>query len=552
MRLPKVTAYLLVGLLLGPSVLNLVPREHAVVLDPVLKLAMSLVLFNLGCHYPLKHLRRIAPRILPLSLGELAATFLLVTLGVSVCGATPSVAALLGSLALATAPATTVLVLKEFESEGQITEYTGALVVLNNLASIVAFEIVFFVIELKEGPESASSMASLGWLARDLSVSIVLGVTAGLLVSYCCGFVSPSRWLVLLVAATTFLLGICETFGLPYMLTFLVLGMIVANTSELTSKIVVELDKLTGLLCVLFFAVHGAEMDLSKFVTIGLIGVAYTACRVIGKYSGIRLAAIVMGETPEVKRWLGTSLLAQAGAAIGLSTLAVNRSGELGGQVQTVILGSVVFFELLGPVLIRESVLRAGEVPIGHVIHHRSQSTFDQLRSVWDRIVFATGRTPTESIDREFTAADLMRRNVKGIPQSASFDEVLSFIEHSHDNTYPVVDVESTVVGLIRYPLLASVFFDATVSPLVRAEDLATTPRTVLYPDDSISRVQEAFRRETDDCIPVVAREGLRTLLGVVRRGDFTHLMISKHRAANEGPVSAARPVPPERAVPGR
>jgi CBS domain-containing protein len=287
-------------------------------------------------------------------------------------------------------------------------------------------------------------------------------------------------------------------------------------------------------------------------VTIGLIGVAYMVCRIIGKYGGIRLAAIAMGETPEVRRWLGSSLLAQAGAAIGLSTLAVHRSPELGEQIQVVILGSVVFFELLGPVLIRESVLRAGEVPIGHVIHHSSRSTFDQLRSVWDRVVVAMGRTPEETVDREFTATDLMRKNVKGIPQSASFDEVLSFIEHSHDNTYPVVDADLTVVGIIRYPLLASVFFDATVAPLVRAEDLATTPGTVLHPDDSISRVQEAFRRENDDCIPVVAREGPPTLKGVIRRGDFTHLMIRQHRAASDSSV-ATKPAPkPQRIASSR
>ena len=116
LHLPKVTTYLLAGMVLGPSLLGWVPGEHIKQLEPITQLAMALVLFQLGCHFPMARLRRILPRVLRLSGGELIATFALVTLGLWLLGQRWEGALLLGAMALATAPATTILVLKEMES----------------------------------------------------------------------------------------------------------------------------------------------------------------------------------------------------------------------------------------------------------------------------------------------------------------------------------------------------------------------------------------------------------------------------------------------------
>ena len=115
----------------------------------------------------------------------------------------------------------------------------------------------------------------LGILLQNIAGSMALGVAGGLLVSYGCGLLNMKRWLVLLVATTTFLLGVCESFDIPYMLTFLVMGVTVANTSDVKTKIVDELDHLSGLLAVLFFAAHGSELDVNAFLAAGTIGAIY-------------------------------------------------------------------------------------------------------------------------------------------------------------------------------------------------------------------------------------------------------------------------------------
>ena len=151
LHLPKVTAYLLVGMLVGPSVLDWVPQEHVELFEPVLKLAIAIVLFNLGCEFTFTKVRRVAAHCLALSAAEILATFGLVTVGLVLFGSSGSKALLLGCLAVATAPATTILVLKEFRSEGPVTESTGFLVAINNFACIVMFEFAFLAVQLMQG-----------------------------------------------------------------------------------------------------------------------------------------------------------------------------------------------------------------------------------------------------------------------------------------------------------------------------------------------------------------------------------------------------------------
>jgi Kef-type K+ transport system membrane component KefB len=194
MRLPRVTAYLLVGLLLGPHspipfvqqfVGPLIPEPHLEHLEPIGKLAMALVLLHMGCHFTLVRFRRIARRALRLSAGELTLTFLIVALGLILVGQSWQAAVLFGALAMATAPATTVLVLQESDSEGPVTELTITLTALNNLAAVVGFSALFVIVRHFHNahPSEPLTSAALALTGR-LVGAIVAGIAAGLAASY--------------------------------------------------------------------------------------------------------------------------------------------------------------------------------------------------------------------------------------------------------------------------------------------------------------------------------------------------------------------------------
>ena len=534
LRLPKVTSYLLVGVLLGWLMSEQIAENYAEQIEPLTKLAIALVLFNLGCQFPMARARRIMRRTLRLSSGELGMTFLLVGIGLLLLGAHWVVALLLAALALATAPATTILVLKEAESEGPVTEYANALVAVNNLVSIVAFELLFVAVLFLNGQLDQSPLIQLAHLTIDLAGSALVGILAGLAVSYSYSLVAEERRLVMLIGIVTVALGICLAFDMPYLLAFLAMGMTVANSSYQTRQIVGELDRLTGLLCVVFFVTHGAELEIEQLGNVGLIGAGYIVFRVLGKYFGIRLGTRGHHEEPQVRCWLGTALLAQAGAAIALSAIAVQRTAGMEGslpglclQVQTIILGTVVAFEIAGPLLIRQSVLRSGEVPLAHAIHHPGISPLEQMRTVLNRVLTAFGFDPWAGrSETELTVNDLMRKNVSGVSQSATFIEVIARLEHTRDNTFPVVDTSGGLVGVLRYRELSHALFDSALGTLVRAADLTTPAGQVLHPDEPLSRASAMFAASKDDCIPVISPEPPNQLLGVIRRRDVFRLLI--------------------------
>lgn len=535
LRIPKVTAYLLVGLALGPSLFNAIPEDHVALLDPALKLAMALVLFRLGTRFSFTRLRRQLRSAIPLSLGDALTTATLVTIGLVAVGMSFSSALLLGCLAIATAPATTILVLQEVRSEGPVTDRLQVLVALNNLICIVGFELAFVVVQRFAGNGQELALEALGQLAIDLGASLLLGLVGGVLIAYACGVISSTHWLVLLIAITTLVLGLAETTHSPYMLTFLVMGMIVANASDLADRIAEELDHTTGLLCVLFFSVHGAELDIQAALALGVAGTVYMVMRTVGKVAGTYAAARVINEPLTVRRATGPALLAQAGAAIALASLAMDRNETLGEPIMHIILGSVVVFEIAGPLLIRRSLLVAGEIPLHEAVPHHDRSAWQQWSAVWARLRRAWKKSEEAAqsaqprgLDRKIES--IVRRNVRGIPDTATFDEVVGHIVHSRDNTYPVVDEQGAVVGVIRYPLLANVMFDPHLGALVRAADLATPANTVLYDDATLEVAAEAFQKETDDCIPVVARAAPHELVGVIRRSDVMQILVRRRK----------------------
>ncbi len=533
LRLPKVTAYLVAGLLLGTSVFDVIPHEHYQFLEPLTKLAMALVLFYLGTLFPFDQIRRISHRAIPLSIGEMVCTVLFVTVGVYLLGMTPAQSILLGTLAIATSPATTMFVLRETNSEGPVTSLTSTLVTLNNLAAVIAFELVWLGIELAStGGQTHSIGATVFRLVQSLGGAFLLGLAGGLVMSYACEIMHTRRWLVLLVGMASLLLGLSETWQIPYMLVFLVVGVVVVNSSSGTQKITDQFDSIGGLLTVVFFSVHGSELNLRLLWQVGLVGAGYVVLRTLGKIFGVWAVASRTGASPEVRTWLGPALLAQAGVAISLSATATARNPEIAGHVQTIILGTVVVFEIFGPLLTRASVLHSGEMPIANSIHHTFGTPLSALQNVFIRLAGSAGLLDKKTaLSERMRVEQVMRRSVEGIAENADFNEVVHFVEHSHANTFPVVDDDRCVVGLIRFDLLNQAFFDPQSDLLLRAGDLATPPDLLLRPSQPVKDAVNLFRNTSDDCVAVVTDDAPHRLIATVQRSDLTSLLIRDRKA---------------------
>lgn len=528
--LPRVTLFILMGLLLGPSALDWIPHEHVHELEPILNLALAIVLLQIGSRFTLVSFRRIMRAAAPLSLGELTCTFGLVTLGTYWIGETLEAALLLGGLALATAPATTIVVLQDYDSDGPVTAYTYLLVALNNLVAIVAFEVLFVTGSLIGGRGDVDVASRLQWLAIDLVGSVTLGVLAGMLVSYAETQLAERQRNLAVITTALLLLGFCERAGMPYLLAFLAMGVSLANTSPKAKEIVTGLSPISSLLYVFFFVAAGAELDLAALKTVGTIGVAYILMRCLGKYVGVRAVAWIRDEPESVQHWLGATLIAQAGAAIGLVQVAAARDPELGNHLKTIIVGTVIFFEIVGPLLTRLAIVRSGEVPVAHMVQPDRPGWRETIGNLINHFRQSLGQDPLASrVQGELRVRDLMRQNVQSIHAAADFLNVLDFIEHSRDLVYPVVGDESEVVGIIRYRDISSNLFDPGVASLVRAEDLCIPPRPPLFPEQSIDDALRAFEKNPDGVILVVASQDSLKLIGLVERRDVVRFAKRRH-----------------------
>ena len=529
---PKVCFYIIAGLAIGPYAIGWIPENHLHELDPVLKLALAMVLLEIGSRFRVGMIRRIIHSAVPLSLGELGMTFGLVAGGLYLYGESLEVSLLLGGLALATAPATTIVVLREYDSEGPVTAYTLFLVALNNLAAIIAFEVLFVSTSLMDPDVQVDAASSLFWLLTNLVQATVLGILSGFLVAILSSLTRERQRTVTVIAITAFVLGVCETYGISYLLTFLAMGVTLANASRHTQETLKELGTVLALLYVVFFVAAGAELDLKALGAVGSIGVIYVVMRIAGKYLGIRIVARWRQEPIEVQRWLGATLIAQAGAAIGLVQIASDRDPELGAYLSTIIVGTVVVFEVIGPLLTRFAVVHAGEVPVAHLVHPERPGLLGSINSVISQIRMSFGHDPLTKKDRsDLKVGDLMRKNVKSISNSAGFLEVLEFIEHSRHQVYPVTNTDGHLVSVIRYRDLRTVLFDREVASLVRADDLSVETSLYLSPDIPI---QDAFNRcekTIDDVIPVVDSPETMLLIGLLERRDIVRFIKTDHKA---------------------
>lgn len=194
--------------------------------------------------------------------------------------------------------------------------------------------------------------------------------------------------------------------------------------------------------------------------------------------------------------------------------------------MKDIIVGTVVFFELVGPLLIRQAVLSSGEVPLDKAIRHQATTPWLEFRSMCNRVVVALGFDPWHSRPaEELTVGDIMRTNFDSIDAAATFDELVSVLEHSHDNIFPVVYSDGQLAGVIRYRDLRNAVFDPDLGRLVRAVDLARPAVGVLAPEAPLTTALKQVRNSPDDLIPVVSEGALG---GMIARRDLYRFFLRR------------------------
>ena len=397
LHLPNVTGYLVLGILIGPYLYALFgtnPDSFGLITRPMLKtlniivdVALGFIAFSIGGEFKISALKQLGKKVfiitffqsfLALFLVDLFLIVLCIFLGKEYL----PVAIILGAVATATAPAATLMVIKQYKASGPVTNTLLPVVALDDAFGLFFFAISFAIAKVIASGEMTNPFVSMFLLPLlEIIVSIVIGFAIGLVLTLCCKvFKSRANRLTLMI--TSILLGVCSSLllakvkimGIPFetssLLTCMMIGAVLCNLRDDSLVIMDGCERWTPPIFMLFFVISGAELDFTVMKGIVLIiCLVYLVARSIGKYFGSRLGCDITRADINVKKYLGLALLPQAGVAIGMAHSASNSlqgtpSAGVASILTAVVLCATLVYELVGPIITKKALQKAGEITI--------------------------------------------------------------------------------------------------------------------------------------------------------------------------------------------
>jgi Kef-type K+ transport system membrane component KefB len=367
LAIPEVTGYILAGIMVGPSVLGWINHENLTALSVFSEVALGLILFSIGSAFEFGRMRALGPAIFRVTLIESFLAALLVTAAMLALGQSWQVSLLLGAIAIETAAASTLMVIRECNASGPLTDTLVGIIGLNNILCLTAFSLAAGALDLAahlqtSGLLFATLYQSLYPLVWQLIGSVALGYLVGvLLASWAPRVLEHGESLTLMIGCVLMCVGVAFALELSALIASLAVGATMANLSAESRRLFQALSRSDPPFYAIFFVIAGADLNLSLLKSIGVFGVVYVICRAGGKLMGARIGARRAGLKPAIQNLLGFGLMSQAGLAVGLTLAVSRRFPDLADAVVTVVLAAVVVYETVGPVAARLALVRSGE-----------------------------------------------------------------------------------------------------------------------------------------------------------------------------------------------
>ena len=372
-KTPQVVGFIIIGVLLGPSVFHLIRLEDVEAVNMISSLTLGIIGFGIGQELKYSALKSLGKSILSIVVFEAFGAFLLVGIGVSLLTGSIPAGLIFGALASATAPAATVDVLYEYKSKGPLTSTLLAVVGIDDAIALILYGFAASLTQsiLTGGGAGISLQAVLIQPFLEIGGSILVGFIIGFLFGLLTRKMRNQNKLFTLTIGTILLAcGISRLFNLSLILTNMTFGIVLINyTPAVSRRITGILNGFTPPLYIFFFALVGARLQISMLPHIGLIGILYIVLRSAGKFAGTFLGAKISNATEPVKKYLGFALFSQAGVAIGLAISASNelaKAGpagvELGAMAINIITATTFVVQLIGPPFVKYAIVKAKEV----------------------------------------------------------------------------------------------------------------------------------------------------------------------------------------------
>jgi Kef-type K+ transport system membrane component KefB len=500
-HIPQVVGCVVVGILLGQDVLNLVTPERIEALEPFTMFALGIIGFMIGAELRSEVFKKYGRQFFIILFSQGFGAFLLVAIGTSLMAwflsgmlySSIAMGLVLGAIASATAPASTVNVLWEYKTRGPLTAAILAIVALDDALALLLYRGAATGAKALLGTADGSVLGTTLILLGEIVGTVLLGFLAGVTLYLLLRFVrADDKILEFSIASLLLIVGVSMIAGIDPILPAMVLGITMANLAPRQSEHVFDLvRKFSPPVYISFFVLAGAHIELGRLASsTAAITAVYISFRVGGKVLGSWFGAKHSGAPSVVRKYLGICLLPQAGVAIGLAILSSRLfSSDFGKTVIMVVMTETFIIELLGPILVKVGVKKAGEVGMN---------------------------VTEEDLIKTYTVADVMDAKPTSIANDLPLQQILEVFSKSESVYYPVVDAQSRITGVITIPDIKEMFANQDVAGWLLACDVAEPVRDKTAPDKPLEEVIEHMRRYHLENVPVVTGKDNDELAGIL------------------------------------
>jgi Kef-type K+ transport system membrane component KefB len=369
-KLPTITGYILAGVFIGSSGLKLIRHENMEILYILSEITLSFIAVIIGGEFSFHKLKLYGKNILILTLSQMFLTFFLVSFGLLAIGFSNYIAFVLGAISAATAPAATVVIVEKLKARGKFVDYLYGIVALDDAGTVILFSIAFAISGSMMGDVNVNISHSVIHAFKEIIISMLIGAVSGLIIHFVTIKKHNLNEIKIISLGIIFITtSIAISLHLSPLIANMALGMLLINMNKKNARILFSFEPMTPPLYAIFFAIAGAELNISVFTDpiILLAGFTYIVFRFIGKYFGIFISGAALKIDKKVRNYLGLSLLPQAGVAIGLMLFvqaspiiqqaSLKIQNEI-AQMTNIILMSVFVNEIIGPPLSKFAILK--------------------------------------------------------------------------------------------------------------------------------------------------------------------------------------------------
>ncbi len=375
LKFPRITGYIVIGVLLSPSLLNVISTETIGELGVINDIALGLIAYLIGGSLHLESVRKVGKSIAAILPFEALGALFLVTLILALLGRLiiPGgtfwqtyfpMAFIIGAVSCATAPAATMAIISEYKAKGPLTTTLLAVVALDDAIAVVAFSVALGICQPLVNGLDASAYQILAVPLLYILESMAIGAVFAIALMYMAKLVK-TRCLLLVVVFGMIMLcaGVTSYLGVSAILANMVVGFIVVNKTRRQDMFTV-VEGIEDVIYAMFFVLAGLHFDLSVMKVAGILALLIVLARCVGKYTGVRAGARISHAPDVIKKYLGFALLPKAGVTIGLILLASLEFPTFGTLMLNAVLASTIINELIAPPLTKYAIFKAGEARI--------------------------------------------------------------------------------------------------------------------------------------------------------------------------------------------